>query len=99
MKAQEFQTRIDALKAQVETLPPAARPALEALIRETIERHTRIITACAAMHSDMEDIRLAHTYMRFDLEATRRENAALRANRATPTHQENDDHPWCEGAD
>ena len=99
MPTQEFQTRIEALKAQVATLPESARPALESLIRETIERHTRITSACATMRAGIEDLRLAHTYLQFDLEATRRENAALRQSRTPDAHPENDSEPWCEGAD
>lgn len=99
MPTKEFQTRIEALKAQVATLPENARPALEALIRETIERHTRVNAACAQMHQSVEDLRLAHTYLQFDLEATRRENASLRQNRSPAAHPENNSEPWCEGAD
>ncbi|MFZ4576145.1 MAG: hypothetical protein ACOYN0_17305 [Phycisphaerales bacterium] len=99
MLTQEFEARISALKAQVAALPPSARPALEALITETVERHSRISEAFDSMRTNLEDLRIAHSYMRFDLEATRRENAALKANRANPQHPENDDQPWCEGAD
>lgn len=105
MTTNEFHARLSALKAQVETMPESARPALDALIQQTVERHQRLTSACRTLHESVEDLRLAGTYLRFDLEATKRENRILQARLHLPEHPENREEPgessepWSEGAD
>lgn len=97
----EFEARIATLRQQINTLPAGARPALEALVRETVHRQTRINAACASMRNGIDDLRLSQTYLRFDLEATKRENALLRRHLASRAKDDerNQDDPWAEGAD
>lgn len=101
MTQQEFESRIETLRRQIDTLPAGARPALEALVRETVDRHNRMNTACKTLQTGIDDLRLSHTYLRFDLEATRRENTMLRRHLTARSREEDNqgDEPWSEGAD
>jgi len=101
MTRQEFESRIASLRQQINTLPAGARPALEALVRETVDRHARITSACDTLRTGVDDLRLSQTYLRFDLEATRRENAVLKRHLASRANDDdNRDHDtWTEGAD
>jgi phage shock protein A len=93
MTTNEFHARLAVLKAQAESMPESARPALDALIQQTIERHHRLTCACRTLHESVEDLRLAGTYLRFDLEATRRENRMLQARLHLTEHPENREEP------
>lgn len=78
MKENEFQSRLQNLLAQIDTLPEADRPKLAKLAEETQSRHQRMKKTITELQESLDHLRLSVKYLVFDLEATRRENKYLR---------------------
>ncbi len=78
MTENEFQTKLGELIEQIGQLPDADRPRLEALARETQERHERMRKTLSELQDSLDYLRLSVKYLVFDLEATRRENTYLK---------------------
>tara|TARA_R100000687_G_scaffold73117_1_gene63631 strand:- start:607 stop:882 length:276 start_codon:yes stop_codon:yes gene_type:complete len=78
MKENEFQSRLQNLLEQIDTLPDTERPKLEQLAKETQQRHTRMKKTIGELQESLDHLRLSVKYLVFDLEATRRENKYLR---------------------
>jgi len=78
MKENEFQSRLQNLLEQIDTLPESERPKLAKLAEETNARHTRMKKTITELQDSLDHLRLSVKYLVFDLEATRRENKYLR---------------------
>tara|TARA_E500000318_G_scaffold8683_4_gene8082 strand:- start:5532 stop:5963 length:432 start_codon:yes stop_codon:yes gene_type:complete len=78
MKENEFQSRLQNLLEQIDTLPESERPKLAKLAEETQLRHTRMKKTIGELQESLDHLRLSVKYLVFDLEATRRENKYLR---------------------
>jgi nitric oxide reductase activation protein len=78
MKENEFQSRLQNLLEQIETLPEEDRPKLAQLASETQSRHQRMKKTITELQDSLDHLRLSVKYLVFDLEATRRENKYLR---------------------
>lgn len=86
-----FQKRLAELVAQIENLPEGERERLRELAAETQQRHDDIKRSVRGLQESIDFLRLGIKYLLFDLEATRRENAALR--KMLETDQSNSDPP------
>lgn len=73
-----FQAKLGELMSEISTLPPGERAKLEALAKETQERHAQLKKSIGSLQESLDWLRLSVKYLVFDLEATRRENAYLR---------------------
>ncbi|RMF74367.1 MAG: transcriptional regulator [Planctomycetota bacterium] len=78
MDEQTFQSKLQELMGQIETLPEGERDRLRALAEETRARHSDIKKSVNVMQESIDFLRLWIKYLLFDLEATRRENSYLR---------------------
>ncbi len=78
MSEQEFQTKLNELVSQINTLPEQERGPLEQLAQETRNRHDAMKKTIADLQESLDYLRLSIKYLVFDLEATRRENEYLR---------------------
>lgn len=78
MKENEFQSRLNQLLSQIDTLPESDRPKLAQLASETNSRHQRMKKTITELQDSLDHLRLSVKYLVFDLEATRRENKYLR---------------------
>ncbi|MEX0877059.1 MAG: hypothetical protein WD114_06330 [Phycisphaerales bacterium] len=78
MKENEFQSRLQNLLEQIDTLPEGDRPKLAQLAQETQARHQRMKKTITELQDSLDHLRLSVKYLVFDLEATRRENKYLR---------------------
>jgi hypothetical protein len=63
---------------QLGTLPKDKRADLMKLADETRENHSKIKASVANLKSSLDSLRLSTKYLTFDLEATKRENDALK---------------------
>ena len=73
-----FQNKLAELMSEISTLPVSERAKLEALAKETQERHTQLRKSIGSLQESLDWLRLSVKYLVFDLEATRRENQYLR---------------------
>jgi len=73
-----FQTKLGELMSEISTLPSTERSKLEALAKETQERHQALKKSIGSLQESLDWLRLSVKYLVFDLEATRRENQYLR---------------------
>jgi predicted enzyme involved in methoxymalonyl-ACP biosynthesis len=73
-----FQNKLAELMGEISTLPAGEREKLEALAKETQERHQQLRQSINSLQESLDWLRLSVKYLVFDLEATRRENAYLR---------------------
>ena len=78
MNEQEFNTRLNQLLEQIQTLDPEDRTRLGKLAEETRSRHERMQKTISDLQESLDYLRLSVKYLVFDLEATRRENQYLR---------------------
>jgi uncharacterized coiled-coil protein SlyX len=78
MNEETFEKRLAELEAEINGLPATERAKLEILAAETRNRHAEIKDTIARAQESIENLRLSLKYLLFDLEATRRENKALR---------------------
>lgn len=78
MSEQDFQSKLSELIDQISELPESDRPRLEALAKETQQRHDRMRKTLGELQDSLDHLRLSVKYLVFDLEATRRENTYLR---------------------
>ena len=78
MDARTFQTKLSELVAEIGTLPKHEREKLEKLADETRKRHSELKASVSGMQESIDFLRLSIKYLLFDLEATRRENEALK---------------------
>ena len=78
MDEKEFQTRLAELMSEISTLPKSERDKLEALAKQTQDRHQKLRQTVSDLQESLDYLRLSIKYLMFDLEATRRENQFLR---------------------
>lgn len=78
MDEKEFQTRLAELMSEISTLPRGEREKLEALAKQTQDRHQKLRKTVTDLQESLDYLRLSIKYLMFDLEATRRENQYLR---------------------
>ena len=78
MDESTFQAKLGELMTEISSLPPTERQRLEALAKETQERHAALKKSLGSLQESLDWLRLSVKYLVFDLEATRRENAYLR---------------------
>jgi len=78
MNEGDFQRKLAELMEQIGALPEADRPALLTLAQDAQARHDKTRKTIADLQDSLDYLRLSVKYLVFDLEATRRENAALR---------------------
>ena len=87
-----FCTSMDELEKAIAELPASEQERLRELAMETHQRHQDIKDAIEQRKEFLENLNLALKYMVFDLEATKRENLAMR-QRITDLHIERGDLP------
>jgi hypothetical protein len=63
---------------QLGALPKDKRADLMKLADKTRENHSKIKASVASLKSSLDSLRLSTKYLTFDLEATKRENDALK---------------------
>ncbi len=90
MNDHTFNTRIAELETSISELSPDDRDRLMEMSRETQQRHNEIRQAIADRGKALDNLSLAMNYLCFDLEATKRENMAMRM-RILQLHQERGD--------
>jgi chromosome segregation ATPase len=73
-----FQTKLTELMGEISTLPVSERTKLQALAKETQDRHQQLRKSITSLQDSLDWLRLSVKYLVFDLEATRRENNYLR---------------------
>jgi predicted nucleic acid-binding Zn-ribbon protein len=78
MNDQDFQAKLTELISQIQHLPAPQRDQLQKLADDTRDRHSRMSRAVSELQESLDYLRLSVKYLVFDLEATRRENQALR---------------------
>lgn len=78
MTDDQFHARLTDLITQINTLPEDQRKALRLLADETRRRHGELRQTLGRVDHLLAEMRLQTTYLQFDLEATRRENAELK---------------------
>jgi chromosome segregation ATPase len=78
MNEQDFQTKLNDLMQQLDSLPSPAKEQLQQMATETRERHNRMKKTVNELQDSLDYLRLSIKYLVFDLEATRRENQYLR---------------------
>ncbi len=90
MNDHTFNTRIAELETSISELSPDDRDRLMEMSQETKQRHHEIRQAIADRSEALDNLSLAMNYLSFDLEATKRENMAMRL-RILKLHQERGD--------
>ena len=90
MNDHTFNARIADLETTISELPPDDRDRLMEMSRETQQRHKEIRQAIADRGEALDNLSLAMNYLCFDLEATKRENMAMRM-RILQMHRERGD--------
>ncbi|MCH7572027.1 MAG: hypothetical protein IH891_03845 [Planctomycetes bacterium] len=90
MNDHTFNARIAELENTISDLPPEDRDRLMEMSRETQQRHEEIRQAIEVRSEMLDNLSLAMNYLCFDLEATKRENMAMRM-RILQLHQERGD--------
>ncbi len=90
MNDHTFNARIAELENTISELPPDDRDRLMEMSRETQQHHKEIRQAIAERGEALDNLSLAMNYLCFDLEATKRENMAMRL-RILKLHQERGD--------
>ena len=78
MDEKSFQAKLGELMGEISTLPRSERDKLEALARQTQQRHDKLKETVGSLQESLDYLRLSIKYLVFDLEATRRENQYLR---------------------
>lgn len=78
MDEQTFQNKLSELVGEISTLPKAEQEKLNELAAKTQSRHQKLRKTVADLQESLDYLRLSIKYLMFDLEATRRENQALR---------------------
>ena len=78
VNVQTFETRIAESRKQIDLLPEEMRDALLGLLDETVKRHSQIQGHMDRLRELLGDWRVKIKYLRFDLEATKRELTDLR---------------------
>ena len=73
MNSKAFESKLQELSAQIETLPESDRARLRALADETRRRQSDIRASCARAEEALCDWRLLLKYILFDAEASLRE--------------------------
>ena len=90
MNDHTFSARIAELETTISELPPGDRDRLMQMSRETQQRHEEIRQAIEDRSDALDNLSLAMNYLCFDLEATKRENMAMRM-RFLQLHRERGD--------
>lgn len=78
MDEEIFNNKFLEIVNQLGTLPKDKRADLMKLANETRENHSKIKASVAILKSSLDSLRLSTKYLTFDLEATKRENDALK---------------------
>lgn len=78
MDGELFKKQLDALIAEIGSLPKSEQVKLEKLVEETKTRHDDMKKTFSVIQESIDFLRLSIKYIVFDLEATRRENEYLR---------------------
>lgn len=78
MNDQMFQARMREMEGTIGRMPDPQCEELMKLLEETHQRHDMLKQVIAQRNEDLGNLSLALNYLLFDLEATRRENAAMR---------------------
>jgi len=79
MDEASFQRKLAELVAEIGTLPAGkGRNDLERTAEQVQQRHAELRTTVAQLQDSIDYVRISLKYLLFDLEATRRENKALR---------------------
>jgi len=73
-----LQRKLAELVAEIATLPADKRNELERTAAQVQQRHAELRTTVAQLQDSIDFVRISIKYLLFDLEATRRENVALR---------------------
>ncbi len=73
-----LEQQLNALIAEISSLPKSQQVKIEKLVEETNARHKKMKESFSAIQENIDLLRLSIKYIVFDLEATRRENALLR---------------------
>lgn len=75
---QTFKEKLQKLVEEMKQFPEMKRKDLEMLTGEIGSKYEEIVTSLKALQETLDSLRLEVKYLLFDLDATKRENAALR---------------------
>ena len=78
MDDKTFNNKFLKIVDQIGSLPKEKRADLMKLAQETRDNHNKIKTSIETLKGSLDSLRLSTKYMTFDLEATKRENEALK---------------------
>lgn len=78
MYEEVFQKRLLDLIEEIKRFPEAKRESLEMLSGESGKKYDDLRTSLMILQDTLDSLRLNVMYLLFDLEATKKENAALR---------------------
>lgn len=78
MDDESFKKQLNALIAEIGSLPKSEQAKIEKLVEETRTKHEDMKKSFSVIQESLDFLRLSIKYVVFDLEATRRENEYLR---------------------
>jgi len=73
-----FEERINELVKEIGSVPAPKRARLMELARKTGQSHKKLTQSVERLQESLDCLRVSVKYLVFDLEATRRENVALK---------------------
>ena len=73
-----FETKLNELIKEINTIPSPQREKLILLAKQTEEYHKKLSKGVSSLQESLDYLRVSVKYLIFDLEATRRENASLK---------------------
>jgi len=73
-----FETKLNELIKEINTIPSPQREKLVLLAKQTGEYHKKLSKGVNNLQESLDYLRVSVKYLIFDLEATRRENTSLK---------------------
>lgn len=78
MDEANFESKLNDLAKEIESVPEPQRDQLLSLIRQAGTHHKQLKESVDSLQESLDYLRVSVKYLVFDLEATRRENAYLK---------------------
>jgi len=78
MDEANFESKLNDLAKEIESVPAPQRDMLMSLIKQAGRHHKQLKQSVDSLQESLDYLRVSVKYLVFDLEATRRENAYLK---------------------
>lgn len=78
MDEANFESKLNDLTKEIESVPAPQRDQLMSLIRQAGKHHKQLKQSVDSLQESLDYLRVSVKYLVFDLEATRRENVYLK---------------------